>query len=634
MEHQEISFIPLLVVIALAFFVPLALSRVQRIFIPVVVGEIVAGMIVGQSGLGLVEANVVLDVLASLGFVYLMFLSGLEISLSDVTGQSTGNGISGARRFIGNPFVLGTTLFVLALMISGMAAFFLRSQDLVSDPWIMALILSTTSLGVVVPVLKERGLTSSRYGQSILVSALVADFATILLISVYVLLRSAGFSVEILLVLVLFVAFVAAYRIAGLFRDNLPARRIFDQLSSATSQLKLRGSFALALLFVALAESLGVENILGAFLAGVVVSLLSGAGHSDIRDKLDAVGYSFFIPIFFVMVGVGFDLRALLDSSAALSLVPLLLFIAYIVKFVPALLYRAVFTWRQAMAAGALLSTRLSLIIAASAIGLELGLITEAVNSAVILVAVITCTVSPILFSKFVPTIQPPVGVLIVGGGRIGRGLAQRLSADDERIVIIESDPSQAAKGIDAGLDVIIGDATDPAVLEQAGIRDVRSVAVTTKSDEENLQICEMVKSRFGIEHVVARTNSPEMVSEYERREVRTMLPSSATAMILSNLVRRPGIFSWLSEFSQDGEADVREVRVTNRSLNGKAVRDLELPGDSLMLLIRRNGERVIPHGTTRLESGDIVTIAGSHGAMTAVIRLLTSQSRASALGD
>ena len=625
--EQEISFVPLLVVISLAFFVPLALSRLQRIFIPVVVGEIVAGMIVGQSGLGLVEPNVVLEVLSSLGFVYLMFLSGLEISLSNVTGGSDGDGVSGVRRLAGNPFVLGVALFALALTISGAAAFALRAQDLVSDPWIMALILSTTSLGVVVPVLKERGLTSSRYGQSILVSALVADFATILLISIYVLLRSEGFAVEILLVLILFVAFIAAYRIAGLFRDNLPARQLFDRLSSATSQLKLRGSFALALLFVALAESLGVENILGAFLAGVVVSLLSGAGHSDIRDKLDAVGYSFFIPIFFVMVGVGFDLPALLESRSALSLVPLLLVIAYVVKFVPALLYRTVFSWRQALAAGALLSTRLSLIIAAAAIGLELELITEAVNSAVILVAVITCTVSPILFSKLVPAIDQPVGVLIVGSGRIGRGLAQRLSGDDERITIVEVDPEQAAKARAMGLEVIVGDATDPDVLERAGIREVRSVAVTTRSDAVNLRVCRLVKARYGIEQVVARTNRPEMVGEYERLEVRTMLPSSATAMILSNLLRRPGIFGWLSEFSHDGEADVREVRVTNRALTGKALREIELPGDSLLLLIRRDGERVIPHGTTRLESGDIVTVAGSHGAMTAVTRLLTRQS-------
>jgi Trk K+ transport system NAD-binding subunit len=116
------------------------------------------------------------------------------------------------------------------------------------------------------------------------------------------------------------------------------------------------------------------------------------------------------------------------------------------------------------------------------------------------------------------------------------------------------------------------------------------------------------------------------MVAEYERLEVRTMLTSAATAMILANLVRRPGIFGLLSEVSQDGEADVREVRVTNRRMTGKALRELELPGDSLLLLIRRNGERVIPHGTTQLESGDIVTIAGSHGAMTSVTRLLTRQ--------
>ncbi len=244
MEHSQISFVPLLTVILLAFLVPLLLSRIRRVQIPIVVGEIIAGIIVGQSGFGLVEETAGLRLLSELGFAFLMFLSGLEIDFSSVLGDDDGKGgeTGKARRIASNPLVVGSVLFALTLLGSGLAAFLLAGQGLVNDAWIMALILSTTSLGVVVPVLKERGLAAEPYGQYLLVAALVADFASILLISIYVLLRSQGLTGEILLVLALFAAFVAVYRLASLSREHLPAERIFEELSTATSQIKTRGA--------------------------------------------------------------------------------------------------------------------------------------------------------------------------------------------------------------------------------------------------------------------------------------------------------------------------------------------------------------------------------------------------------
>ncbi len=301
MEHSEVSFIPLLIVIVLAFVVPLLVSRIRVVAIPVVVGEIIAGIIVGQSGLGLVEETAGLRLLSELGFAFLMFLSGLEIDFSNVLsgGEGRGKDTHKVTRALSNPFVVGHVLFGLTVIGSGLAAFFLAGQGLVNDAWIMALILSTTSLGVVVPVLKERGLTGERYGQYILVAALVADFASILLISIYVLLRSQGLTSEILLVLVLFAAFVATYRLATLSRKHLPAEHIFEELSTATSQIKTRGALALALVFIALAEGLGIEIILGAFLAGVIVSLLSDGESTSPAGEIGCHRLWFFYPHLF-----------------------------------------------------------------------------------------------------------------------------------------------------------------------------------------------------------------------------------------------------------------------------------------------------------------------------------------------
>jgi Kef-type K+ transport system membrane component KefB len=150
---------------------------------------------------------------------------------------------------------------------------------------------------------------------------------------------------------------------------------------------------------------LNSEMILGAFMAGIVVSLLSETEDSKLEKDLSEFGFSFFIPIFFILVGVGFDIGELTSSEEALWLVPILLVGAIIVKFIPVLTFRLTYSWKETFAAGSLLSARLSLIIAASLIALELEIITAAVNSAIILVAIITVTIAPLLFTYLMPDI-------------------------------------------------------------------------------------------------------------------------------------------------------------------------------------------------------------------------------------
>lgn len=626
--HEEISFVPLLVVIGLAFLVPLFLSRIKAIAVPVVVGEIIAGIIVGKSGLKLVEENFVLEVLSILGFAYLMFLSGLEIDFSDVLSSQGVAGAPRLRRWTGNPMVIGATLFTLTLTGSAVAAFFLQSRGLINDPWIMALILSTTSLGVVVPVLKERGLTSFHFGQAILVSSLVADFASILLISVYVLFRSQGATPDVLLVLVLFVAFVVVYRIAARLQRHLPAQHIFEELSSATSQIKLRGSFALALVFIALAESLGIENILGAFLAGVIVSLLSEGEGSVLREKLDAVGYGFFIPIFFIVVGVGFDMPALLQSRSALLLVPLLIGIAYVVKLVPALIYRVRYSWRETLAAGTLLSSRLSLIIAAAAIGLQLGAISDAVNSAIVLVAIITCTLSPILFNRLVPDlVHEQDRVLVAGSRKSAALLTRRLREHDLDAILLSGDNDQHHQALALGIPSVCRpcDLLSNA-LREAGIDRAKAVVAMEESDEDNLRICRMARQVYGVENLVSWVRDPVQNDRFRKLGVRVVNPAYSTVLIMESMVLSPDAFSLTSGVDEGRE--VREVKLQNRDLVGRPLRDLALPGDVIVLMIQRGGDILVPDRSTSLRANDTVTLVGTNGDVDTAARLLARNGR------
>ena len=421
------SFLPLLIVVFLAFLVPILLSRFKKLSLPIVVGEIIAGILIGRSGLGWVQQHdPTLDLLAEFGFVFLMFLSGMEIDFSSLN-LSFGNSSSKQGNGWG-PLPIASLTFFVTLMLSVMAAFLFQGMELVRNPWMMALILSTTSLGVVVPVLKERGLSSGRYGQTLMIAALIADFATMLLITVVVAAISVGLTLDILLIGLLFVAFFFMYRFGMFFFNRIPGvRRMMEELSHATAQIKIRAAFTLMLIFVVLAETLGTELILGAFLAGAIVSLLRGPEDVDLGHQLEAIGFGFFIPIFFIMVGVDFNLAALLSSPEALLLVPLLLAAAILVKLLPTLLFRLSFDWRETFAAGALLSARLSLIIAASAIGLRIGVISEPVNAAIILVAIITVTASPLVFNSVLPHGQAEVHpIVIAGAGQLGSAGRQK----------------------------------------------------------------------------------------------------------------------------------------------------------------------------------------------------------------
>lgn len=398
----EFDFQPLLLVMLAAFIVPIIVSRSKKVAIPIVVGEIIAGMLLGPSGLGWVEIDgEVIRFLRDFGLAYLMFIAGMEIDFNMISKIAKDSAKKEDEGLLQNPVFIGPLSFVFTLILSALLSLALLKTGFIKSGWMMmALILSTTSLGVVLPVLKEKKLNNTSFGQTILLTALLADFITMFLISIYATYyEKSSLSIEMMLVFILFIAFAFLHR-TGLILGRIPwINKLIDELSHATAQIKLRASLALMVGFIVLAGVLNSEMILGAFIAGIIVSLLTTDQDRRVEKDLEAFGFSFFIPIFFVLVGVGFNLNELLKSPGAMLLVPVLLAVALMVKFLPTMIFKFAFSWRETIAAGSLLSARLSLIIAASLIAYRLDIIEEATNSAIILVAVITVTASPLLFS-------------------------------------------------------------------------------------------------------------------------------------------------------------------------------------------------------------------------------------------
>lgn len=609
MEESH-SFVPLLIVVMLAFFVPLVLSRFNRLRVPVVVGEILAGILVGESGLRLVGHDPMLEILSLLGFAYLMFLSGLEVDFEAVLPKP-GFWQGAWKERLNNPLTLGVLAFAVTLILAVAAGLGLHALDAADDPWLAALILSTTSLGLVMPVLKERGLMARPYGQTLLVAAVIADFATMLLVSVYVVVRVEGLSPQVLLVLLLFGAFATAYRLARLAHRRFPGLNVMRSVSEATAQIDVRGAFAIGLAFIALAEGLGAEMILGAFLGGALITLLAGNEASDLRRKLDVFGYAFFIPIFFIMVGVRFELTALLGSTRALLLVPVLLLVAYGIKFVAASVLRTHHSWRETLAGGALLSSRLSLIIAVSAIGLQLGSIDAATNSAIILVAIVTSTLSPLLFNRIAPHVEAVRRkFVIVGAGRTPRLLAKRIAGHGEDVVFVDSDKGRASAAQEIGVPLLQGDASDLAVWKALEPETIRAVAVLLPEDEANLRVCELLRNELGIQRVVSRVDDATQASVFTELGVQVINPSLSPVVELEYLLLFPSVSSLMTDL--EDEHDLAEVRLGCADLAGQPLRELELPEGAMIVLIRRNGDVIYPRGHTTLQLGDRLTLMGS----------------------
>jgi Kef-type K+ transport system membrane component KefB len=597
-------FLPLLLVVTLAFIVPISLARFRRV--PVVVGEILAGILIGPSVLGWVHAgDPTLDVLAEIGFAFLMFLSGLEIDFSILIAASR----SGQDKKK-SPILLAASSFLFTLLLAGGIGFWLTGAGFVQDPWMMTLILSTTSLGIVVPVLKEKGMTSSSLGQTILLSALLADFLTMFLITVYVAVRSTGLSLNILLIGLLFVPIVLLYKLGQRHLRRPLVRRFMEEFADATSQIKVRAAFALMIAFVVMAELIGAELILGAFLGGVLASLISEPEDEKIRHKLDAIGFGFFVPLFFVYVGVGFDLQAFLNSPAAWVLLPILLVAALLIKLVSTAVFRFAYSWREALSSGMLLSARLSLIIAASAIGLRLGAIDKSTNAAIILVAALSAMFAPLAFNTLMESQEEKKqpAKLIFGESELAFQVGRILKVHGEDILFLEQDPQSASRAKERGFEVVSVDGSLGAILESMAPRRVDAFLALAPHDDENLEACRAARAH-GVDHILSFVSEPRRVPDFRGLGVQTLTPSLHRSSLLALMARNSALFSLIT--STENERDLREFVVYNPDLHGKRLMDLNIHANVLVLAIRREDEVIIPHGTTKLALGDHLTMLG-----------------------
>ena len=209
-----------------------------------------------------------------------------------------------------------------------------------------------------------------------------------------------------------------------------------------------------------------------------------------------------------------------------------------------------------------------------------------------------------------------PMRVLIVGGGKVGRSLAERLVDRGENVVLIENDESIVERARNDGFTVHKGDGTDTEVLRSAGADNAKIVAAATGDDDANLLVAQLASSKFDVDTVIARANNPDNVDAFEDLGVRTISASMATAWAMDNVIERPALSNWMTELGRTG--DVQEIEVTAEDLVGTTITELdeELPNGVLIALVGRDGDNHVPDGGFTLQHGDHITFLGRKEAV------------------
>ncbi|HAR5307082.1 TPA: monovalent cation:proton antiporter family protein [Staphylococcus aureus] len=598
------EFLSLVIVVLAAFLTPIIVNRLNINFLPVVVAEILMGIVIGNSFLNIVERDSILNILSTLGFIFLMFLSGLEIDFKAFKKDKRARqGQNDDESSIPGHLNLALTVFAFIMIISILLAYVFKWLGLVDDVLLMVIIISTISLGVVVPTLKEMNIMRTTIGQFILLVAVLADLVTMILLTVYGAINGQGGS-TIWLIGILVVFTAISYILGVQFKRMSFLQKLMD----GTTQIGIRAVFALIILLVALAEGVGAENILGAFLAGVVVSLLNP--DEEMVEKLDSFGYGFFIPIFFIMVGVDLNIPSLIKEPKLLIIIPILIVAFIISKLIPVMFIRRWFDMKTTIASAFLLTSTLSLVIAAAKISERLNAISAETSGILILSAVITCVFVPIIFKKLFPVpdeFNRKIEVSLIGKNQLTIPIAQNLTSQLYDVTLYYRKDLSNRRQLSDDITMIEIADYEQDVLERLGLFDRDIVVCATNDDDINRKVAKLAKAHQ-VERVICRLESTTDDTELVDSGIEIFSSYLSNKILLKGLIETPNMLNILSNV----ETSLYEIQMLNYKYENIQLRNFPFGGDIIFVRIIRNNESIVPHGDTQLRYGDRLIVTGA----------------------
>ena len=606
----------LFLVVLLALVIPIFMARFQISNVPTAVAEIIVGIIMGSSGFNLITSTHDLTFLSNLGVILLMFLSGMEIDFDLLQRKNNPKGKSQAGKTV-DPLKTAITAFIGIVIMAFVLAYVLRLTGLFSEVMLAAIILMTVALGVVIATLKEKDILGRPIGQTILLTAVLGEVIPLLLLTIYASING-GNAEQLWLIILLFVAAIFLLR-----RFKQPYLW-FAKITKSTTQLDIRLAFFLIFALVTVAETVGAENILGAFLAGMVMKLLEPSEAT--KDKLTSIGYGFFIPIFFIMTGVGLNLRSLFAHPSSLMLLPVLVIFLFIAKVPVLLTYVRYFQKKNAFAGGFLTATTITIVLPTLQVARKLHAITSTQSDAFILAAVIVCILSPIVFnSNFVllPEDKIKEKVAIVGANAVTVPVAHDLHANWYSVKMF-TDKKNQYKTYDSRVEnLTFLPNLDEETLEKDGVFDGDIVVAANRADEDNIKIARMAKEK-GVNRVIARLSEVDSktLTEFNEKGIEVFNSTNVHAALMRAMIESPTVYRIMT----DTKNILYSVKVKNTHYTGRQLMNLEFIDQITVSRIKRGDEWLIPRGATVIEQGDILVFSGEFKVADRVRDLLSKE--------
>jgi Kef-type K+ transport system membrane component KefB len=377
MESYRIELFFIALAAALAPF----LAQPNRFRLPIVAVELLLGIFIGPHMLNLVNADGLVGTMGELGLTFLLFMVGLEINFKEIQGK---------------PLALAVGGWFLSLTVAMVFMFIANSLDLIKTPLLAAVALSTTALGILGPILRDKGILETEFGKLLLSAAAMGELGPLLAISFLIIPEHSPVLHTLFMIVFAGIILLSAY-----MATQVRSSKIIDLLAQtmqSSGQLPVRICIVLQALLVVLAAKFGFNVVIGAFAAGMVVSLAStGDGGVMLRQKLDAIGYGFLIPFFFIVAGMKFDLSALWASPLVPVQIICLLGLLFLVRGAPVLLYNQVLSPNDKLPFALYSATGLPLIVIITELGISSGLMAPDKGAVLVCTGMISVFLFPIL---------------------------------------------------------------------------------------------------------------------------------------------------------------------------------------------------------------------------------------------
>ena len=375
----------LVLISVVAVIVPILVDIPKRVRVPAVVIELLFGILIGPAALSWASRGEIVDVLAEFGLAYLIFLAGFEINFAQLKGR---------------PLKLASATWVASLVLGLAGGFLLVQTGLVRSTVIVGLALTTTALGTMLPILRDTDELGTELGRHVLANGAVGEFAPV--VAVAVVLGTDG-PTRSLLTLVIFALLAAVAVLLAHRRPPDRWARLVEQTLTTSGQLPVRIALLAITALVWAAAGLGLDILLGAFTAGIVFRTFCTTTHDQIHlhvieSKLDAVGFGFLIPLFFIVSGMKFDLHALLHDDGALAKLPIFLGLFLVTRGLPVMvIYRKELDDRTRRSVALLTSAGLPLIVVITTIGVDTDRMRPANAAALVGAGMLSVLIFPML---------------------------------------------------------------------------------------------------------------------------------------------------------------------------------------------------------------------------------------------